>query len=418
MTYDPLKLAINPTYRPALGTQDRMIVLYGGADSGKSYFAGGQLLPLWHTTQSGHKTLVVRKVANTLRNSVYAELVDGIHAMGWEEQFRFTSSQLGITNIHNGNQLLFAGLDDVNKLKSIHGITSIWVEEADEIAETDFWQLLMRIRGQEALAHMILTFNPVSEDSWTKALFFDAPRHPLTGAARGWRVQVAEGLWATVLHTTYHDNRFLPPERAAVLEAMKERSPNFYRIYALGEYGHTGDLVMENWETGDVSTAPDREHTGLDWGFAADPLAWVRVALDRRKHTVYVLDELYLFHISLHNAAELLQEKAGTQTIVCDSAEPRSIAELREYGLRAHPAKKGKGSLATGLRFLQGLKWVVAPRCVHMALELRNLRWRRDSQGNITHDTTGNDHLIDAVRYALESEIGVGKGGFVGVKGV
>jgi len=297
------------------------------------------------------------------------------------------------------------------------------VEEADEIIETDFWQLLMRIRGNDTLAHLILTFNPVTEHSWTKALFFDAERAPLQNAKgrrpdSGWRVQVADGLWATVLHTTYQDNRFITPAREASLNALKTHSPNFYRVYALGEYGHTGDMVIENWSVGDVSDAPDRERTGLDWGFAADPLAWVRVALNRNQRTIYVLDELYLFHSSLHYAAGLLKEKVGTENVICDSAEPRSIAELRDYGLRAHAAKKGKGSLETGIRFLQGLRWVVAPGCIHMASELRNLRWRRDNNGNITREITGNDHLVDAVRYAMEGEIGNGKRGFVGIRGV
>lgn len=207
----------------------RYLVLMGGGGSGKSVFAA-QKLVFRLLNEQGHRILVLRKVAKTLRESVFMELKNIIYGWGLQQLFKIpkgTSSDLHIT-CANGNEVLFAGLDDVEKLKSISGITSIWIEEASELDASDFRQLDIRLRGQSRnYKQMIITFNPIDVNHWLKKEFFD--------------VRKAN---AVTLHSTYKDNKFLDAEAVAVLESFKESDPYYYDVYALGEWGVLGKTIF------------------------------------------------------------------------------------------------------------------------------------------------------------------------------
>lgn len=216
----------NPVYLPHLSSKERYEVLYGGAGSGKSHFVA-QKKVYQHLSEPGHKTLVVRKVAHTLRNSVFA-LLQGVIA-DWQVNKLFTVNKSDMEiNCANGNKFIFAGLDDVEKLKSIHGITDIWIEEASEITQEDFQQLDLRLRGAAKVVKQItLTFNPVSIAHWLKAYFFDQPPKS-----------------CSTLKTTYKDNKFIGDEYEAVLLALRDKDPYFYSVYALGEWGVIGKTIF------------------------------------------------------------------------------------------------------------------------------------------------------------------------------
>lgn len=219
----------NDKFYPLYTNKDRYLVLMGGGGSGKSVFTAQKII-VRMLTEKKHRILVLRKVAKTLRESVFMELKNAISRWGLEKLFKIpkgTSSDLHITCI-NGNEILFAGLDDVEKLKSISGITSVWMEEASECTPEDFRQLDIRLRGKTLnYKQMMITFNPIDINHWLKREFFDH-RKPN----------------ATVLHSTYKDNRFLDSEAIMVLEAFQETDPYFYQVYALGEWGVLGKTIF------------------------------------------------------------------------------------------------------------------------------------------------------------------------------
>lgn len=217
----------NPVYYNLYNDQHRYLILYGGAGSGKSVFAA-QKLVYRILTERPHKFLVVRKVARTIRGSCFAEIRNIISSWGMSELFNINKSDMEITCI-NGNQIVFAGLDDAEKLKSIHGITGIWIEEASEITQEDFQQLDLRLRGKtEYYKQIIFTFNPVSITHWLKQVFFDEKKEN-----------------TRILKTTYKDNKFIDEEYSRVLEELKDSDPYYYTVYALGEWGVVGQTVFD-----------------------------------------------------------------------------------------------------------------------------------------------------------------------------
>jgi phage terminase large subunit len=223
-----LPLITNPIYYPLYKDTSRYLVLYGGAGSGKSVFAAQKVLFRVLKPKERHKYLVIRKVARTLRHSVFDQIKDTITAWGFSELFKINKTDMEIT-CFNGNSIIFAGLDDVEKLKSIQGVTDIWIEEASEVTQQDFQQLDLRLRGKtDSYKQIIITFNPVNILHWLKVEFFDKQRPNVT-----------------VLKTTYLDNIFIDDEYRDVLTALKGSDPYYYTVYCLGEWGVVGSTVFD-----------------------------------------------------------------------------------------------------------------------------------------------------------------------------
>lgn len=221
----------NAVYLPLLTCRTRYLVLYGGAGSGKSVFAVQRFL-IRLLAHNACNLLVIRKVAATHRDSTYALFRQVAAAWHIESLFRFHDSRLRITCLPTGNEVVFKGLDDAEKLKSItfsNGLlTDIWVEEASEITEGDFNQLDIRLRGRGIQGQMVLTFNPISQLHWLKRRFFDQ-----------------QDPQATVLKTTYLNNRFLDPDYADMLTRFETTDPYYYSVYCLGEWGVLGSTIFD-----------------------------------------------------------------------------------------------------------------------------------------------------------------------------
>lgn len=214
------EVLVNDVYLPLITDAHRYLVLYGSAGSGKSVFAAQKIL-LRLTTENSHRFLVVRKVANTIRSSVYQLMLDTIRSMGIYQEFDINKTEMRFTHKPTGNEILMGGLDDVEKLKSITGITGLWIEEATEITADDFDQLDLRLRGETLnYKQIVLSFNPVDERSWLKKRFFDDTDEN-----------------TVILKTTFRDNHFIDDEYRRVLEGKASVNPNYYRIYVLGEWG-------------------------------------------------------------------------------------------------------------------------------------------------------------------------------------
>jgi phage terminase large subunit len=216
----------NEKFYPLYWNKDRYLVLMGGGGSGKSVFTAQKII-VRMLTEVPHRFLVVRKVAKTLRESVFAELKAVISRWGLGKLFAIREGDMRIRCV-NGNEILFAGIDDPEKMKSIHGITSIWIEEASELSPEDYRQLDIRLRTPtKHYKQMIITFNPIDVNHWLKKEFFDQKKPD-----------------CTTMHSTYKDNRFLPPEAVRVLEGFKDTDPYFYEVYALGQWGVLGKTVF------------------------------------------------------------------------------------------------------------------------------------------------------------------------------
>ncbi len=225
--WERLRRETNAAFLPLFLDEHRYLVLCGGGGSGKSIFAGRKVLERC-IREPGHRWLVCRKVARTLRDSCFAQLRGQLSRHYPNCGAKVNKSDMGIA-FPNGSLILFAGLDDVEKLKSIYNITGIWIEEASELAEGDFNQLDIRLRGQTRYyKQILLSFNPVSVTHWLKRRFFDTPDQR-----------------ARTHRSTYKDNRFLDPEAIATLEGFKDRDPYYYQVYCLGQWGVTGRSVFD-----------------------------------------------------------------------------------------------------------------------------------------------------------------------------
>lgn len=222
-----LKETSNESFLPLFADKHRYLVLMGGGGSGKSIFAGRKVLERV-TSEHGHRWLVVRKVARTLRESCFKQLA----SQAWEHYpdsgIKVNKSDMLIT-FENDSEIIFAGLDDVEKLKSIYNITGIWIEEASELLESDLNQLDIRLRGQTPYyKQIILSFNPIFITHWLKKRFFDKKDER-----------------ALTHHSTYKDNRFLDEESIRVLESYKDTDEYYYSVYALGQWGVLGKSIFE-----------------------------------------------------------------------------------------------------------------------------------------------------------------------------
>jgi len=361
-------------------------VLKGGASSSKS-FSVAQKIIYKCLVQKGHRFLVVRKVGKTLKHSVYDLIKYIINDWGMNDLFKFSRSDLTIICKINNNEILFTGLDDVEKQKSIFGITDIWVEEASEITEVDFDQLCLRLRGISPYPmQIIITFNPISTYHWIKKRFWDKKEK------------------AFIHESTYLDNKFLDARTKSWLEDIKD--PYFKSVYVKGDWGVFGNVVFTNWIVEDFNyTEEDLENfsVGMDFGFGH---ASTMILLGYRDQDIYILDELYgkgWTNADFIQAAEETFINLNYWSISADAAEPDRILEWQRKGYNVHAVKKGKNSLNYGIDYLCQHRIYIHPRCVNTIKEFQSFKRREDKDGNVIDKFVElNDDCIAAIRYGTE----------------
>ena len=352
----------------------------------------------------GANLLVVRKTYRTLKDSCYTELKWAIHRLGVDAFFNCTQAPLEITYIPTGQKIYFRGLDDPLKVTSITvdvgSLCWLWIEEAYEInSEADFDMLNESIRGEVEVPlfkQITLTFNPWNDRHWLKKRFFDNPD--------------ADTLAMT---TNYTCNEWLDKADLQVFETMKEKNPRRYQVAGLGNWGIVDGLVYENWKEQefnieDVRTSATTSVFGLDFGYTNDPSALFCGILDVKAKKLWVFDEMYekaLSNRDIYN--NIVNMGFAKEQIIADCAEPKSIDELKYYGLRRiQGAKKGKDSINNGIQWIQELEIIVHPRCVNFLTEISNYQWDSDKFGNkVNKPIDCFNHLMDAMRYALEKYI-------------
>ena len=385
----------NEVYRPYLDATHRTQIFFGGSASGKSVFLAQRCIE--DLLKGGRNYLICRAVQRTIRRSVYNELLKIIRAWGVTELFTVNKSEMIIT-CANGYQILFSGLDDVEKVKSITPergvITDIWIEEATETSQDSVRQLYKRQRGEsDKPKRMTMSFNPIMMSHWIYQEYF-----------QNWNddtvVKDTDDL--LILKTTHVDNEFLADADRADLE--NETDEYFYNVYTRGLWGVLGDVIFKNWRVEDLSDRQlDSTHNGLDFGFASDPAAFVRSCY--RGDTIYIMDEFVERGLTNDILADEVKKMLGREYIKCDSAEPKSIAELRQYGINAMSSTKGKDSVVHGIQWLQQKEIVIDAKCVNTIQEFQQYQWKKDKDGNsIRQPIDKNNHTIDAIRYAYCDE--------------
>ena len=350
--------------------------------------------------------LVIRKTFRTLKDSCFTELKWAINRLGLQNQWVAKESPLEIVNVETGQKIFFRGLDDPLKVTSITvdvGVLCwLWIEEAYEIMqESDFDTIDESIRGEvpEGLFKQItLTFNPWNEHHWIKKRFFDAPPDPDILA----------------ITTNYLCNEWLDEADKKVFERMKKQNPRRYRVAGLGDWGIVDGLVYENWHERMFSLKQIQEQHpdlksgfGLDYGFTNDPSAAFIGFVDLETHTIYVWDEMYEKGLSNKKIYDTLCKMGyGKDRFTAESAEPKSNAELKSYGMRVKGAEKGKDSVNNGIQWIQDCTIIIHPRCVNFLTEISNYTWEKDKFGNKRNvPIDGFNHLMDAMRYGLEQYI-------------
>ena len=363
-------------------------------------------------------TLVVRKVGRTLKDSCFTELKWAVKRFKVEHLWQFKESPLEATYLPTGQKIYFRGLDDPLKVTSITVDTGVlcwmWIEEAYEImSEDDFDTLDESIRGEcpEPLFKQVtLTFNPWNERHWLKKRFFDNHDPDILA-----------------LTTNYLCNEWLDKADLAVFERMRTNNPRRYAVAGLGGWGIVEGLVYENWKEesfrlvtkAEFEDIPEDERhgcvirdnlltrCGLDFGYTNDPTASPIMFLDKGNRKLYIWDELYEKGLSNEKIYQKLSEMGyGKERFTGDSAEPKSIDQLKSLGLKIKGAKKGKDSINNGIQWIQELEIIIHPRCVNFLTEISNYTWGTDKFGNKLNVPIDDfNHLMDGMRYGLEDDI-------------
>lgn len=221
------------------------------------------------------------------------------------------------------------------------------------------------------------------------------------------QLQVSEPEKLRLIKSTYKDNPFLEQSIIDAIEARRgDGNNNFWRVYGMGELGVAEGLVFNNFEQKDFNVNQfGKYRNGVDWGFSNDPFAFVRCAI--QQEDLYICKEIYGRNLLNKDSAPLVRDIVGGEIVTCDSAEPKSIAEYRQLGIMAEPAVKGKGSIESGIKFLQGFKHIyIHPSCTNVYDEFCNYQWRVDKNGEPMPEPVDDfNHAIDAIRYALESDM-------------
>lgn len=386
----------NQSYIPYLHNRSEFLHFFGGAGSGKSRFVAQKEIALsFDSRRKNRKTLVVRKIANTLKDSCYSELKTVIYEWGLDSYFEILKSPLSIVNKRTNVEFLFKGFDDPEKIKSVTGADRAWYEEATESDSKDeIDQLRLRLRGFEDV-QVTLSYNPINVFHYLNSEYHENrdPRHELH-------------------KTTYRDNNKLceiDPSYGAYIESTKNTNPAYYKVYGLGEWGqNTEGLVYPEYKQSSQSPDDEPQFYGLDFGHN-DPNAlvacWVIDALPKKEF--YVKEMLYKSHLDDNGLVEELKALGVSQRkpIICDSARPGSIDTLRKAGFNAKPCTKYKGSVLDGINRVKTFTIRPIAGSKNLFREIQNYSWL-EKDGTF-HDDEPKDavnHLMDAMRYASETQ--------------
>jgi len=387
------KVVLNEKYVPLFQNDSRYFVVTGGRGSGKSFGVAVFLLNL--TYEEGHKILFSRYTMTSAQTSIIPEFVEKIELMGVQNDFRITKDE--IINMTTKNSIIFKGIrtssgNQTAALKSLNGITTFVLDEAEELIDEDtFNKIDLSVRVQEKPNRCILILNPTTKEHWIYQRWFQN-----VGVPEGWNGQEGN---CSYIHTTYMDNKDNLSESflEQVLD-MKKRRPDQYQHAILGGWLSKAEgTIYKNWRVGDYE---HKELTvfGQDFGFSTDPTTLVQVSVDPEEKKMWVRECYGQKNMTTSQIASKNRQFCGLDLIICDSAEPRLIQELKNMDLNIKGAIKKKGSILSGIALVQDYEMIVDRNSHGIVRELNNYVWQERNAKPVM----AYDHYLDAIRYALQ----------------
>ena len=394
-----MKLKLSNSFYPLLENKDRYLILAGGAGSGKSEFAARKIL--YRCMKEGnHKFLVLRKVRSTVWESVMAVHKTLLESNNIPYEFLTYRRTISFKN-SNGkdNYILFDGMDDPEKIKSIKGITGVHIEEATEFTKDDFIQLDLRLREKtENYKQIILSFNPDEEAAeWIKNMFFEGDKiHTGKGKKDG----------SFIHHSTVADNpiKEVRDEYHRVLDDLDDHV--YFTIYRLGQWAVPKGKIY-SWDVVDLPKHKeswyDEIFYGGDFGYSIDPAALIKIY--RKANEFWVEEHIYetdLTNIALGHKIKSLHNVDIEDPFYWDAAEPKSIQELCDMGINAIPCVKGPDSVRAGIDFLKEQKIHIVRGSTNIEREMKKYKWKVDKDGRSTGKPVEFlNHTMDAIRYGI-----------------
>lgn len=393
-----MNLNLSPKYEPLWRTKCRYIIITGGRGSAKSFAANTFLAHL--TFQPLNKILFTRYTLVSASMSIIPEFLEKPKLLGCDEHF--TETKNNVKNNYSGVDIMFRGIktssgNQTANLKSIQGVSTWVIDEAEELVdETTFDTIDLSIRSPHVQNRVIIIMNPTTKEHFLFPRFFES-----MGVQPGFNGEKGDVCY---IHTDYRDNiKNLPESVLRSFDRMKEKRPERYKNVVLGGWLEKAEgVIFRNWTIGDFDNSLSIVF-GQDYGYANDPSTLVKVAVNKSKKIIYLDESFYLPHQSTSQITELNKRYSGTKLIVGDNAEPRLIAEIRSKGVNIKASEKGPDSIRIGISRMLDYDMVVTPTSINLIKELNNYAWNdRKSQTPIDR----HNHIIDAVRYALEVLIG------------
>ena len=386
-------IEVHKKYKEILAKDSRYYIVSGGRGSGKSFSVNALLVLL--TYEAGHTILFTRYTLSSAYISIIPEFIEKLEMLGLLGDFHITKDE--IKNKRSGSKIIFRGIktssgDQTANLKSLTGITTWVVDEAEELTdEQKFDTIDLSVRQQGKQNRVILILNPTTKEHFIYGRFFED-----RGVNEGVNKTVEN---TTYIHTTYLDNKDnLSQSYLDQIEQMKLRRPEKYKQQILGAWLNKAEgVIFDNWTIGEFKHI-GTSVWGQDYGFAADPSTLVEVNIDSTNKRIYLKECFYLQRLTTSQISELNIKHARGGLIIGDSAEPRLLSEIKAKGCNVRPSIKGQGSITYGISLLQDYDLIVSPDSTNLIKELNNYSWL-EKKSNTPIDNW--NHLIDAVRYAV-----------------
>lgn len=398
----------------------KIYLLVGGYGSSKSYHVAVKLIR--KLLQEKRKALVVREVYDTIRDSCYDLLEEVAEAMGVDGYLTFTISPMQV-RFKNGSKIIFKGMDKPAKLKSMNGVSIVWIEECSEVKYAGFKEILGRLRHPALSNHIILSTNPVSKSNWCYRYFFQDKKAKLfiLDDEKLYKERCVAVGKTYYHHSTVDDNYFVPQDYIEQLDELKVHDPDLYRVARKGRFGVNGRLVFPQFvvEADEQVRAEMKnvrrplEKNGMDFGFVTSYNAVVRMLIDHDNKILYLYDEYYSKDKTDPEIAEDIK-KWKDILIKADCAEPKAIRYYKQKGFRIRACKKFKGSRKIYTKKVKRFRKIVcSDKCENIIDELQDLTFAVDKNGEIIEDEFNIDpHTLSAIWYGLDDyEVSDLKGG-------
>lgn len=417
---------VNPRFEDFLWDWDyKQYLLVGGYGSSKSYHIALKIII--KCLQEKRKVLVVREVFDTLRDSCFDLLVEILEELGLCEdgrghgkgKVRYTYSPMSI-RFPNGSRIIFKGMDKPAKLKSINGVTIVWLEECSEIKYAGYKELLGRLRHPTLSLHFILSTNPVGTENWVYTHFFkrldeEGNEHITLDDMELYKKRTIVRNGVYYHHSVADDNLFIPKDYIETLDEMKSYDPDLWRVARLGRFGLNGKRVLPQFEVAEshekvleaIREIPSKfKFNGMDFGFEESYNAVVRLAVDDKRKWLYIYWEYYKNRMTDDKTSkELKQYGMDKEQIIADCEDPKAIAFYRQEGFRMRGCHKYAGSRLANTRKCKRFRRIIcSPRCTNCIRELSTLIYAKDNQDRVIYDEFNIDpHTFSAIWYALDN---------------